>query len=238
MRDGPLVGISCDTGETKGGKPMVYVAMTYVEAVRRAGGVPVLLPPIAEDAPRHVDLCDAIVTVGGADPDMTHWGRKNHPESSQMSPMRQAYELALLDALRPRRETPVLGVCLGMQLMGLHAGGEINQHLADTLPEADRHRRDARHPVEIVDAELSRRLGVKQGLVTSNHHQGLVSAGFLAIVARSDDGVIEAIADPARPFYLGVQWHPERTDDPATGAGIFAGLIEAARRHRDARRGA
>lgn len=227
----PLIGISCDVGKTDSGAARAQVGMAYIEAVERAGGVAVLLPPVANWAARHVDTCDGIVTVGGADPDMTAWGIANHAQSNRMSPVRQAYEQALLTALDAARAKPVLGVCLGMQLMGLHAGGTINQHLPDTLREgAKRHQVSGGDAVHGVDpyGPIADRLGLRAGRVASNHHQALESAGRLEVVARGDDGVIEAVADPARRFYLGVQWHPERTADAAVGAALFARLVEAA----------
>lgn len=231
----PVIGITCDTGVSAGGSPRVLVAMTYIDAITRAGGVPILLPPVVEDVARHLSLCAGIVSVGGDDPDLRAWGHDVHPQATLMSPRRQAYELALLEALRSAPATPVLGVCLGMQLMGLHAGGTINQHLPDTLATANRHRADFAHGVEVVrdQADLAARLHVRAGSVASNHHQALTSAGTLAVVAHSDDGVIEAIADPAREFYLGVQWHPERTRDARLGDDLIRAFVAAARSGRE-----
>jgi putative glutamine amidotransferase len=115
----------------------------------------------------------------------------------------------------------VLGICLGMQMMGVHRGCPLIQHLADVLPDADRHREDRVHPVET-------KLG--SGPVRSWHHQALAAADGFEILGHSDDGVIEAIRDPARKFYVGVQWHPERTDDATLGVGVVARLVEASRR--------
>jgi putative glutamine amidotransferase len=68
------------------------------------------------------------------------------------------------------------------------------------------------------------------GLVASSHHQALGSAAHLEVIGVSDDGVIEAIRDPSKPFYVGVQWHPERTDDTTMGLGVIRRLVDAARR--------
>lgn len=233
MTSRPLIGITCDTGVSAAGSPRVLVAMTYIDAVSRAGGMPILLPPIVEDVDRHVGLCAGILAVGGDDPDVRAFGHALHPAAQVMSPRRQAYDLALLAALDKRPSCPLLGVCLGMQLMGLHAGGTINQHLPDTLgiESAERHRRDAAHAVKVEEgeAEVARRLGVVAGTVASNHHQALTSAGRLRVLARSDDGVVEAIGDPERAFYLGVQWHPERTPDRGLGDDLIGRFVEAAR---------
>ena len=114
----------------------------------------------------------------------------------------------------------MLGICLGMQLMGVHAGCKLIQHLDDDLRDAERHRGNRLHRVE---TELG------AGEVASSHHQALADAGRLQIIGRSDDGVIEAVRDPSRPFAIGVQWHPERTLDPALGLGVIRRLVDAAR---------
>jgi putative glutamine amidotransferase len=137
-----------------------------------------------------------------------------------MDSARQEAEFALLRALDAVPAMPVLGICLGMQLMGVHRGAELIQHLGDSLPDADRHRNDSKHPVK---SELG------NGLVASFHHQALGSGADFRVIGRSDDGVIEAITDPARPFYVGVQWHPERTADPVMGLGVIRRLVDAAR---------
>ncbi len=150
---------------------------------------------------------------------MEHWSIPTHPRARTIDPARQEFELALLRALDSRPGEAVLGVCLGMQLMGLHRGGRLDQHLPDSLPSAGSHSDCAVHGV-------CGALG--EGRVHSNHRQALVDPGDLEIVARAPDGVIEAVRDPARPFYVGVQWHPERTDDEVLGPGIIRRLVEAA----------
>lgn len=106
--------------------------------------------------------------------------------------------------------------------MGLHAGGKINQYLADNLPTADDHWEKRSHSVE---GDLGR------GVVQSHHRQALIDAGSLTVVASAPDGVIEAVRDANRPFYLGVQWHPERTAERTLGLGLFQQLVEAAAEH-------
>jgi len=193
----------------------------YVLRVVEAGGAPLILPHEAEFAALAVDACDGIVLSGGDDPDVREFGFELHPRAELIPPLRQRGELAILRALDASPETPVLGICLGMQLMGLHAGGRLIQHLDDELAGAERHRGNRMHGVESAFGA---------GEVASCHHQALGDAGALEVVGRADDGVIEAVRDPARPFAIGVQWHPERTADPLLGAGIFRQLVEASRR--------
>jgi putative glutamine amidotransferase len=152
---------------------------------------------------------------------MEQWGESTHAVATKVHADRQAFELRLFELLEARPELPVLAVCLGMQLMGLHAGGTLAQHLPESHPaSAEAHRNDNRHAIQ---GELG------SGVVCSRHHQALTSAGGLEVVARADDGMIEAIQDKSRTLYLGVQWHPERTADKALGETLFRQLVDAAR---------
>ena len=235
----PLIGITTDVvvGEPIGGTEVrlrAVGAMTYVDAVTLAGGLAVLLPPVPALAAEHVARCDAIVMTGGADPRMEPFGQPTHPKATPMHPLRQEYEMALLAALDLVRERPVLGVCLGMQLMSIHAGGVFNQRLADTHTSHREHVGDHRHQVHLEPGiGESPLVGIGRagggGAVASNHTQGVTQPGRLRVLARAPDGVIEAVDNPDRPFYLGVQWHPERTPERTLGADLFARLVEHAR---------
>jgi putative glutamine amidotransferase len=194
-------------------------------AVAAAGGLPVLLPPIAELAAEHARRCDAVVFTGGDDPRTEPFGRPTHPKATPVRPERQMYESALLEILRERQpRTPVLGVCLGMQMMALHAGGVLNQHMPDTMKDAARHW-DASHAIVPGEGEPL----IRGGMARSKHRQAVEDPGSLKVIARADDGVIEAVRDLSRPFYVGVQWHPERTEDAGLGAALFKALVAAAR---------
>ena len=215
----PVIGITADLARDDRGFPRHQLRSTYVESVARAGGVPVILP--ADEAVRAaaLDALDGVLMTGGDDIDTRPFGVDLHPMARIMDPLRQSAELALLRALDARPAMPVLGICLGMQLMGVHRGARLIQHLDDVLPDAQRHRADAIHPVE---SELG------SGPVASWHHQAIADAPGFAVVGRSDDGVIEAIRDRGRPFYVGVQWHPERTPDARMGLGIVRRFVESA----------
>ncbi len=208
------------------------VGLAYAQCVHAAGGTPIILPPIPELLDAHLNLCDAFVLTGGDDPRTEEFGTPTHPKANPMHPQRQAYELALLRALQPRQHTPVLGVCLGMQLMSLVNGGQLDQHIADSRPDATRHW-DGQHTIlgtptlRVGSSPLPSSLLIPSGLVASKHKQAVADPGRLQVLALSDDGLIEAVADPARKFYLGVQWHPERTQDPALGQRIFDELVKA-----------
>lgn len=218
----PIIGITCDFD----GKNH-QVASAYVAAVTKAGGVPVLLPCVPAIAAQVIECCDGVLFTGGADPIMEQWGEPTHAEASTVHPDRQAFELAMFDLLAVRPEMPVLAVCLGMQFMGLHAGGSLDQHLPESHPEdAAMHQGGRQHHVT---GELG------SGEVDSRHHQALRDAGSLDVVARSADGIIEAVQDKSRPLYLGVQWHPERTDHAPLGFDLIKQLVDSARAHAQAR---
>ena len=192
----------------------------YAEMVLEAGCVPILLPCHVESIPEYLACCDAFVSTGGDDPDMEPFGAPNHPKATLIDPRRQAFELALLTHLEDT-EHPLLAICLGMQLMALHAGGDLDQHLPDTLETAALHWDGATHPIE-------GEMGI--GDVYSHHRQAIIDPGRLEVVARAPDGVIEAVRDPLRPTRLGVQWHPERTASGTFGRGLFENLADSAAR--------
>ena len=215
----PLIGVTADlVGDYARNR------RTYLDMVAAAGGIPVILPPNAALREEMLDRVDGVVITGGDDIDVSRFGIPLHPKAECMPPERQDAEFALLKALDARPDKPVLGICLGMQLMGVHRGNPLIQHLGDLLPDADRHRNDAIHPVEAERGSL-----LKSGAVRSWHHQAISEAKGFDIIARSDDGVIEGIVDPTRRFYLGVQWHPERTEATETGLGVVRTLVEHAR---------
>ncbi|MCA9322746.1 MAG: gamma-glutamyl-gamma-aminobutyrate hydrolase family protein [Planctomycetes bacterium] len=216
-----LVAITSDLVD-----PHYEVRRLYADCVLRAGATPVLLVPDAATVPDIIDRFDAFVLTGGDDLDMRAFGEQNHAKVQLVAPDRQAFEKALVLALRARPRIPALGVCFGMQMMGVVAGARLLQHLPDVLDSAGDHLGDQEHPVT---GDLG------EGLVTSQHHQALADGGDWRVIARSPDGTIEAIDNPAAVFQVGVQWHPERTRDAVLGQGLFDRLVAtlSATRSRD-----
>ncbi len=219
----PIIGLTANLRRDDKGRLRHEVKETYVSAVVRAGGVPMIIPAIASVRGELLAHCDGVVITGGDDIDTRPWGIPLHEKAEIMLTERQEAEMVLLDALASRPEVAVLGVCLGMQLMGVHAGCPLIQHLHDHWPDGDRHRFDNTHHVK---SDLG------SGHVASWHHQALESHGPFAAIGHSDDGILEAIRHPERHFYVGVQWHPERTADATMGDAIFTRFIEAARATR------
>lgn len=211
----PLIGITVDFQDDR-----YTTRCTITKKVALAGGMPILLPCLSEFAAQYAQACDGIILSGGDDPIMEHWGIKTHEKAKPITAERQGFELALLSALDDEHDKPVFGICLGMQLMGLHNGSVLDQYLPETLDSADQHWGNKDHPITG---------SMGDGLVHSHHRQALVEPGRLSIVAKSPDGVIEAIEDSNRQFYIGVQWHPERTEDENLGSGLFKQFVHVCR---------
>lgn len=215
--------------------------MGYDAAVKRAGGLPVLLPYRVGPAlaSQYVDLLDGIVFTGGNDLDSRSWGEEPNPNISPIDPQREAFERALIAEVE-RRRIPALGICLGSQLMNVTRGGSIIQFLPETPRENPlEHRKlnteETRHPVHLVpETTLAGFLKKTDLLANSSHKQSVGKVGKgLRIIATSPDGIVEGVEDPTFPLWLGVQWHPERlaANEP-DHQKIFELLIERVNQNR------
>jgi putative glutamine amidotransferase len=231
----PRIAIATDLS-TLDGKRRMHLPVAYADAVRAAGGEPVLLPPpgVDDPLPPLERLADGLLLPGGDDLDAGAWGEAMHPAALPVDPRRQRADFGLL-ATAETAGLPVLGICLGMQEMAVHRGGRLIQHLPDEPGEHLDHggggRPDAAHEVRIEPGSLLARLtGAETLQVGSTHHQGVRDAGRgLRTAARAPDGVIEGMEDPsAGRFFLGVQWHAERMADRPAHAALFEGLVGAA----------
>lgn len=200
----------------------------YAAAVEATGGVPVLLPPVDQEgaADAVVARLDGLVISGGADVDPGRYDEPAHQRTAGWRPDRDAWELALLDAAEGTG-VPVLGVCRGMQVMAVHAGGALVQHVPD-LVEHERHSPggDEFGSIQVLTAAGSRLAGLVGDhlTVSCHHHQSVRTHPGFTAVARAADGTLEAFEAPGDRFCVGVQWHPETVDD----VGLLAGLVRAA----------
>jgi putative glutamine amidotransferase len=224
----PVIGITCYVEDAAWGvwhTRAALVPYSYVRHVTAAGARAVMLPPDDLDADL-LGRLDGLLLAGGADVGPERYAAAPHPRTVSR-PDRDAGELALLGAAL-RADLPVLGVCRGMQLLTVAAGGSLNQHLPETCGH-ERHQpapgRYGDHPVTVVEGSRLHAILGPAPHVNSYHHQAVVDPGTLAVTAHADDGVIEAVEDPARRFVLGVQWHPEELTDPR----LFEAFVEAAR---------
>jgi gamma-glutamyl-gamma-aminobutyrate hydrolase PuuD len=232
----PVIGITMAIDASRVARSdaeRLLLRRSYAQAVARAGGTPVLLPPDA-DANDVAALCDGIVLSGGADLP-TSFAKRDAPPASAEHADRVAWERRLLDGARTLGR-PLLGVCYGMQLVNLHCGGTLLADIAAAVPAALDHGgagRACEHEVVIAREALLFELLGPAADVCSRHHQAVASVapGF-RVVATAPDGVVEAI-ESEREAILGVEWHPEAD---ATGAAIYGWLVRRAREHAERRR--
>ncbi len=183
----------------------------YPAAIARAGGIPVEL---TRDAPIPDCLArlDGVVISGGADVDPSRYGEPPDPNLGTVEPDRDEWELAVI-AEAMRTDIPLLGICRGAQLIQVHLGGRLVQHVGldegDGHPNFDNSRHETCHNVLFTPGTLAYRLYGAGKAVNSLHHQVLDGpAPGLVVGARADDGNIEAVELPDRPVFA-VQWHPE-----------------------------
>lgn len=214
------------------------VAQMYLDAVWRAGGLALILPPdpAFEYAPDEVlDRLDGLMLLGGADIAADRYGDVPHPQAETPQHVRDAVEAALARRCAQRHQ-PFLGICRGLQVLNVAHGGTLTQHLPDVLG-SDSHRRTIGafdgndHPVQVTAGTLAAAVvGEPEHRVFSHHHQAVDRVGEgLRVTGRSDDGVVEVLErDGPGGFLLGVQWHPEADPD----SPVIAALVMAARLYR------
>lgn len=237
----PIIGIGSDIHATPGKRERAFAYTTYIESLRRAGAVPVLIPPQPENAADLVETLDGIVLAGGDDCDPAVYGEEQHPTVEPMDPRRQANDLSLARVARDRG-IPTLGICLGVQMMNIVAGGKLIQDIDSEMETGIRHAsvpgNRARHDVTIEEGtRLASILGARTHNVNSSHHQAIRNAGEgLRVTAHAPDGIIEGLEDPRHPFYVGVQWHPEDMPGEESASTIFRAFVDAAREYAERKR--
>ncbi len=237
----PLIGINMAIGDKEATENVsMSTRSTYVDAVVKAGGVPIVIPPVLseEHVARYVDLADGFVFVGGPDIDPARYGQDPHETWNPINPRREEFDFLLMERIL-ESEKPILAVCLGAQELNVARGGTLIQDIPDLTDSTIDHRprqpaSEHAHPVIIEEGTLLHRLlGTTELGVNSMHHQAADEPGEGMIVsARAPDGIIEAIEIPSHPFALGVQWHPERLTHEEPHLRIFLGLVDAAREAR------
>jgi len=223
-----LVGITCGFDYERN---MYYLRPGYWESVERAGGIPVILPPV--DSPEGIDhyleICDGYILSGGDDIDPFYWGQDPEPGLGEIDPRRDRFEINLVQAI-VKRDKPALFICRGIQVLNVALGGTLIQDLRSSI--AHRQRAPRHHPFHDIllekDSVLYQLLRRETVRVNSFHHQAIAGlAPGLVATARARDGVVEAVEYPAKRFILGVQWHPEAMQDELSSR-LFRGLIYAA----------
>jgi len=238
----PVIGISGRFENTQDlqATPIFSLARTYGRAVVQSGGAPVIIPPhIPEDQLRAIFArIDGLLLSGGGDIAPKFYREIDSGLLWRIDEERDQTEVSLA-RWAMSENLPVLGICRGVQVLNVAAGGTLIQDVATTVGTNITHSHvdgnsmsRISHTVEIApDTRLAGLFGAGTLAVNSAHHQAVKGLGDgLIITARAPDGVIEGIESPEHPFYLGVQWHPEAlVEEHPEMRGLFAALVAASR---------
>lgn len=233
----PLIGI---TSSMEVGKRDHSIGASNVDAITRAGGIPIVLPNILEeDNIREIaNRIDGLFVTGGADVDPTLYGEEPHKDLGGVTPTRDFFELTITKMILEMGK-PYLGVCRGSQVLNVAAGGTLYQDIyAQAESELLQHgqkapREHGSHFVNVLEGSLLHQLtGETKFKINSYHHQACkkVAEGF-QVSGRASDEIVEAIEGKEHPFVLGVQWHPEHMlDEDNVSLKIFQGFVEACKK--------
>jgi putative glutamine amidotransferase len=238
--DVPLIGVSTYYAEAawaSWNRPASVVPANYFELVAQAGGRPLLLPPLRDErcvgASEVTKVLDGLLLIGGGDLDPGSYGQTGHDETSGVDRSRDDWERALLDEAL-ERDLPVLAVCRGHQVLNVHLGGTLHQHVPDVVGHLGHQPAFGEFGEIVVETVAGTRTASIFGpraRVLCSHHQGidLVAPGLVvsAHAAAADDAeLIEAVELPGPTFVVGLQWHPEEQGDERP----FRALVRASQR--------
>jgi len=232
----PIIGINVDL--KKGPPPEAVLQMPYLEAVEKSGGIPVMIPPLNdEDLRRVLSRIDGLMFIGGADYSPRRYCEDQDDTVKLIDERREGFDFLLLDEALKFQGLPILGICLGCQLLNIGLGGsllqDIKKHIPhSTVPHASPNGWEVgfnNHDVIVQkDSQIYRIYNKERFAVSTSHHQAINRVGKgLKVVAHSDDGVVEAVELPERKFCIGVQWHPER--DYEGNKPLFDEFVSACR---------
>jgi putative glutamine amidotransferase len=239
----PIIGLNADFLNSAGDKPaFTYLASGYYDAVSKVGGIPLIIPPLADDddLEQLLHQVDGVVLVGGADLDPRHDGWMLHPMIKLLADRREHFDRRLVRLIAERRK-PVFGIGAGMQTINVTLGGNLLLHIPEDRPTALPHHDPLdpahRHTLELTPGSLMERVyGDGELRVNSMHHMALdaIAPGF-EITARCPDGIVEAIESRIPGWFaLGTQFHPEADTASALDLRIFEEFIEGAKESADA----
>jgi putative glutamine amidotransferase len=239
----PLIGVTTsevrrpETATLQGEPPQLEMTLglRYLQAIERAGGLPVVLPPLPDDA---IDAIlhhlDAVCLSGGPDIHPSGYDREPDPHLGPTERWVDEFEIALAQHA-DTRGLPLLGICRGAQALNVARGGTLIQHLPDVTDGSIRHRQTepagrTTHEVRVDrSSSLAQVVRLPVVAVNSFHHQAADKVGTgLKVVAEAPDGVIEAIEATDRAHVRGVQWHAETLVDESPHMALFAELVAAA----------
>jgi putative glutamine amidotransferase len=237
----PLIGVTSNLTPAEDGKfGTITVGESYIQAVLRAGGLPVVIPVgySEEDVVSLFHRLDGLLLTGGADVDPRRFDGLPHPRVYGVDERRDAAEIQLV-RMAVEEEKPFLGICRGIQVINVALGGTLYTDIGDQKDGALRHdwypnmdRSYLAHEVTLDGgSRLATILGGEEAQVNSLHHQGILrSAPALRVVGSAPDALIEAVEILGHPFAVGVQWHPEWLQEHAPQRQLFEALVQAASR--------
>jgi len=212
----------------------LHLPTSYVQSVIAAGGTPLVLPATRDVSVIHqyLNIVDGVLFAGGDDVNPLHYGENTLRQCGDICPPRDEYEMALCREAVGRR-IPVLGICRGIQLINVALGGTLYQDLpsqkSDSIAHSQKQKSQyASHAVSISDGSRLHRIFSSGSLMVNTfHHQAVKQpADRLTVTAKAPDGVIEAVEMSDHPFFLAVQWHPERMQEHMN---LFRAFVEACR---------
>jgi len=223
------------------GEPLEHemaLGLTYARALEEAGAIPVVVPPIHSDAITNlIERIDGVCMSGGPDIHPVAYGHAPHAELGPTAPDLDRFEIELARQA-DAAELPIFAICRGLQAINVARGGTLIQH----LPEKEgmlihRQSEPGRVPTHIVDLDPDSRIAAEIGVtpvaVNTFHHQAIDTPGRgIAVTGRSEDGVIESVEDPDRPWLIGVQWHAELLVDRPEQMRLFERFVDACRETR------
>ena len=241
MQKRPIIGISSsvivDESGNFAGYKRAYVNKDYVDAVVRAGGVPLIIPFTTDKEViiSQAQLIDGLILSGGHDVNPYNYGQEPSQKLGETFPERDTYEMILLEESK-KRNIPILGICRGSQLINVAAGGTLYQDLSLISGNILKHNQVAKptlktHMIKIEENSVIASIFGKETMVNSFHHQAIDKvADDFRVVARASDGVVEAIEHKTYKFLVAVQWHPEMLGVECEKAReLFAKFVEEAR---------
>ncbi len=236
----PIIGINTDR---VGGTPAEYrIHALYLDAIKKSGGVPILLPPMDEtDLRAALDRLDGVLMIGGADYPPTLYGEKQEPSVVLMDKERSTFDIALAKEVVSRKGFPFLGICAGCQALNIASGGSLVQDIPTKYPDSKVQHASPdgwqkgfhKHSVNFVpESRVQTIYAAGNQIVPTSHHQCVGKVGDqLKVAAKTDDGVIESIESTDNRFLLGVQWHPER--DFEHNKALFSSFIDSCRAYNE-----
>jgi len=230
----PLIGVTTSIHSTTNDYCLRH---EYISAIRLAGGLPMLIPPGEPNLNSILEWVDGILLTGGGDLDPKTYNGADHPAIYDVNRERDRFELSLAK-FALESDTPILGICRGLEILVVASGGKLVSHLPDEYGEKIMHRQPqscpAEHNVHIIPGtHLAQIMGAGETKVVSWHHQaaGNIPNGW-RLAATAADGVIEALEHEDHPWAFAIQWHPEISLNDSRQQRIFRTFVHTAQQRQ------